>query len=116
MFNAQRYTTTKENVCENSRAMTVSPKIPRDNTFSASKMEVNFRTCHRQLQRTSKQREKKMKDALIDADSELSSLRFFKDVQEVWRLPKFSLQVFKVTVENLTRERSAHLLFVWTAT
>ena len=46
-----------------------------------------------------------MKDALIDADSELSSLRCFKDVQELWRLPKFSLQVFEVTVENLTRER-----------
>ena len=42
-----------------------------------------------------------MKDALIDADSELSSLRCFKDVQKLWRLPKFSLQVF----ENLTRER-----------
>ena len=46
-----------------------------------------------------------MKDALIDPDSELSSLRCFKDVQELWRLPKFSLQVFEVTVENLTRER-----------
>ena len=46
-----------------------------------------------------------MKDALIDADSELSSLRCFKDVQELWCLPKFSLQVFEVTVENLTRER-----------
>ena len=46
-----------------------------------------------------------MKDALIDADSELSSLRCFKDVQELWRLPKFSLQVFEVTVENLTKER-----------
>ena len=46
-----------------------------------------------------------MKDALIDADSELSSLRCFKDVQELWRLPKFSLQVFEVTAENLTWER-----------
>ena len=42
-----------------------------------------------------------MKDSLIDADSELLSLRCFKDVQELWRLPKFGLQVFK----NLTRER-----------
>ena len=46
-----------------------------------------------------------MKDALIDADSELSSLRCFKDVQELWRLPNFSLQVLEVTVQNLTRER-----------
>ena len=45
-----------------------------------------------------------MKDALIDAGSELSSSRCFKDVQELWRLPKFSPQVFEVTVENLTRE------------
>ena len=42
-----------------------------------------------------------MKDALIDADSALSSLGCFKDVQELWRLPKFSLQVFEVTVKIL---------------
>ena len=46
-----------------------------------------------------------MKEALIVADSELLSLRCFKDVQGLWRLPKFCLQVFEVTVENLTSER-----------
>ena len=46
-----------------------------------------------------------MKEAFIIADSELSSLQCFKDVQDLWRLPKSSLGVFEVTVENLTRER-----------
>ena len=34
-------------VKENSRAMTVKSQIPRDNTFSESKTEVNYWTCHR---------------------------------------------------------------------